>query len=101
MPSVEKLYPKKSNLLVAVDFPKPVEAEITGQAVEEDQDGEEGIILTLSGLEKRLRCNATNARELAKRFGDDSEKWVGKTITLASVPTTFGNEQTRGIRVIG
>ena len=100
-PSIEKLYPKKSNLLVAADFPKPVaDIEITGVAVEEDQDGVEGVVLTLKGFEKRLRCNATNARELSKRFGDEADKWVGQKIMLASVPTTFGTEQTKGIRVI-
>jgi hypothetical protein len=38
-------------------------------------------------LEKPVRLNKTNARGLAGQFGNDTDAWVGKKITLMTVPS--------------
>lgn len=58
-------------------------------------------ILRLKGFEAPLGLNATNADAMVDLFGDDTDDWSGKKITLIKVKVT--NPQTKkivdGIRI--
>lgn len=57
-------------------------------------------IVKFKGKEKGLALNITNARTIAGLYGGfDSEKWVGKAITLYPTTTTFGSQTVECIRV--
>jgi hypothetical protein len=43
----------------------------------------------------------TNAMCLARMFGDDTNDWTGKRVTLFSTPVQVGKEKQPGIRVKG
>ena len=41
-------------------------------------------VLYFEGREKRLVLNGTNAETLCDAFGDDSDRWIGREISLAT-----------------
>lgn len=96
--SVKDLYPG-SNYLNAGDVKKSLSGEITAVSIDTMRSGDDRIVLTLENVEKKFACNATNARELANRFGDDPEKWVGETVEIISVPTQYQGQPVKGLRV--
>jgi hypothetical protein len=57
-------------------------------------------IVYFKGTKKGLGLNITNARVIAGLYGGfDSEKWVGKRITLYPTTTTFGSQTVDCIRI--
>lgn len=59
-------------------------------------------ILRLKGFEAPLYINATNIDTLINKFGEDSDKWAGKSVTLYKVKTTDpsqGGKEVDGIRI--
>lgn len=88
-------------LLNAADISKPVTYTIVS-AQERDMKGEKKLIVGFKETEKQWVVNKTNIQALAERYGDVEPKdLVGKQVMLASVPTTYDNKPTKGIRVVG
>jgi hypothetical protein len=57
-------------------------------------------VLYFKGTEKGLGLNITNARTIAGLYGGfESEKWIGKRITLYPTTTTFGSQTVECIRI--
>lgn len=57
-------------------------------------------ILFFKGTEKGLALNVTNARVIAGLYGGfESDKWIGKRITLYPTTTTFGSQTVECIRI--
>lgn len=57
-------------------------------------------VLYFKGTEKGLALNITNARVIAGLYGGfDSDKWIGKRITLYPTTTTFGSNTVDCIRI--
>lgn len=51
------------------------------------------------GKEKGLALNSTNCRTIAALYGNDTDKWPGKQLTLYPTTTSFGSETVECIRV--
>lgn len=51
------------------------------------------------GKVKGLALCKTNARTIAALYGNDTDKWVGKKITLFPTTTTFGPDTVECIRI--
>lgn len=49
--------------------------------------------------EKPLVLNATNCKTIAGMYGNDTDAWVGRRITLYPTTTEMGGESTECIRV--
>jgi hypothetical protein len=67
-------------------------------------DGKRSIVVVIAeeGDEDNtydLSLNVTNAGSLAEAFGDESNDWPGKQLTLKIEPTNMGKKKTKGIRV--
>ena len=80
---------KESNYLKAADLKgKTPNVIIEGvELVEFEKDNgakEVKPALQLRGKEKKLVLNATNTETIMRKFGSDSEDWVGKTIMLST-----------------
>ena len=75
------------------------ELSVTVQDVEEVElrDGPK-LMLVFEGDHSSLVLNQTNIRTLAKAFGDDSDDWLGNTITLFCIDVEVQGEMRRGIR---
>lgn len=86
----------------ASDLTGAVTAEILGVESKEIKEGEgQQLVVKLQGQEKGWVLNSTNANSLIKKHGDDYSKWVGKTVTIASVAVDFEGKSTQGIRIVG
>ena len=60
---------------------------------------ENKIILHFKGKQKGFVCNKTNAKTIAKLYGDETDAWVGKAITIGPREVEFQGEMTWAIRV--
>lgn len=56
-------------------------------------------VVHFEGKEKGLALCKTNAKTIATLYGNDTEKWVGKSITIYPTTTMFGVETVECIRV--
>lgn len=91
--------------LKAADIDQPYEVTIeTCEQVEmEDKEtGQKRSKLAIRFVEfgdKKLICNATNAKLIAAQYGPDTDQWQGKTVILAVEDVTFGSDIVPAIRV--
>lgn len=56
-------------------------------------------VVYFEGKEKGLALNATNCKTVAKLYGNYTEKWIGKQITLYPTTTEMAGETVECIRV--
>jgi hypothetical protein len=56
-------------------------------------------VVWFDGKEKGFVCNKTNAKTIATLYGNDTEKWLGKRVTLYVTTTSIGGETMDCIRV--
>ena len=56
-------------------------------------------IVFYQGVEKGMVLNKTNAKRIAKLYGADTDKWIGKFITLYPSECDFGDETVPCLRV--
>lgn len=50
-------------------------------------------VVHFRGARKPLALNKTNAKTIAALYGNDTDRWVGKLVTLYQAKTSFGDEQ--------
>lgn len=86
------------------DLPEDVTVTVAGVALETltrpGGDKDEKVVVTFKGAKKKLVLNKTNATRIAKMYGNDTEQWLGKPVTLYFDPTIkFGRETVGGVRV--
>lgn len=72
-----------------------VEIETLGQG----KDAEEKPVVYFTETEKGLALNKTNANTIASLYGDDTDDWAGKPVTLYATEVEFQGKQTLAIRV--
>jgi len=56
-------------------------------------------VIRFSDAEKKLVLNKTNASTIAGMYGNETDNWVGKKITMFPTETTFGSETMSCIRI--
>lgn len=56
-------------------------------------------VLWFRGAKKPFGCNKTNAKTIAGMYGNDTDAWVGKAITIYPTQTQFGNDTVDCIRI--
>lgn len=69
-------------------------------ARQDNLGGKQKIILAFSDDDRELVVNATNGAILAKLYGDDTDAWIGKQITLAKTQVKFKGQLVDGITVL-
>lgn len=94
-------YPSK--FLAAEDLGgRPVTVTIASAEVKDigqGADKDRKIVLGFSGKSKSLVCNKTNAKTIAKLYGDETDDWLGKQITIAPREVEFQGDMVWAIRV--
>jgi hypothetical protein len=65
----------------------------------EDQQGNRKISMGFVNSSKRLLLNKTNARTLAKAYGDETDEWVGKPVIIYVAMVQYMDEMVEGLRV--
>lgn len=72
----------------------------TQEMVGQGSDASLKLVLMFREFDKGLICNKTNAKVIAKLYGDDTDDWTGKKIVLwVNHDVQFGNEVVSAIRV--
>jgi len=93
----------QSNFLKASDLAgKTVTVTIESVDMEElgkGRDKEAKLIIGFVGKAKKLVCNKTNAGTIAKLYGDETDNWLGKPITIAAREVEFQGDMVWAIRV--
>lgn len=56
-------------------------------------------VLYFEGKEKGMALNATNSKTIAAMYGNYTERWIGKRITIYPTTTQMGGETVECIRV--
>lgn len=56
-------------------------------------------IVSFVGKAKPLALNATNAKTIAAMYGNHTEAWIGKAITIWPTTTSMGGETVECIRI--
>jgi len=57
------------------------------------------LVISFSGKEKKLVCNKTNAAVIGKLYGQDTDTWIGKPITLLAREVEFQGDTVWAVRV--
>jgi hypothetical protein len=66
----------------------------------EDLNGEEKPVLYFHGSDKGLVLNRTNAEMIVTMYGDETNDWSGKQVTIKPDKTQFGGRVVDCIRVV-
>lgn len=74
---------------------KTVEIETLGQG----KDKEDKPIIYFKETEKGLACNKTNANIISGLYGNETDGWIGKQVTLFATEVQFGADMVMAIRV--
>jgi hypothetical protein len=56
-------------------------------------------VVYFAGTDKGFALNKTNSKTIAAMYGNDTEAWVGRSITIYPSKTSFGNDEVDAIRV--
>lgn len=57
------------------------------------------LVITFQGKKKALVCNKTNSNRIAYMYGDETEDWIGKEITLYTDLVDFQGSTVEAIRI--
>lgn len=81
------------------------EAKVIIQSFDEEEivgtDGkkEKKPVLAFQGKQKRMICNVTNAKKIAKKFGTETNDWKGKEIIIYGTTCNAFGEQVECLRI--
>lgn len=98
MPRVSQAYPSK-NLSAADLNEQDLIITITGVESQAFDDDATKLVAYCQEVDKGFVLNKTNARTIAGMYGDDTDDWIGKRITLYPTWVDFQGKQTEAIRV--
>jgi len=98
MPSVNQFYGSGETLREADLAGRDVTVTIANVLFREFDDGNK-IELQFSETDKKLILNVTNARTIADMYGDNTDGWAGRPITLFPTTTDFSGKRVACIRI--
>ena len=62
-------------------------------------EGKKKLVLFFKGAKKALMLNKTNASNIAKAYGDETEDWTGKPLVLFTAWVDYKGESVEAVRV--
>lgn len=97
--NINEAFPSK--YLKASDIPEEGRTVTISRVDEEEvgRDKEVRPILFFEGVEKGVVLNKTNATNIAKLYGPETDDWVGKKVLLGTAWVDFQGQSTEGIRI--
>jgi hypothetical protein len=84
--------------LLGKDVSKTI-ARVECKVLENAQGKSKKLIVYFNGADKGFACCKTNAKTIAVMYGNDTDKWVGKRITLYPTTTNAFGANVECIRV--
>lgn len=95
--NIENVYP--SRYMNAASLEKEVDLTFNSLVIETMPDGQEKLVAYFNEIEKGLVINKTNLLTIDQLYGSETDRWLGKKISLflIDVPTPKGMKP--GIRI--
>lgn len=100
MANANAVFPSK--YLKAAEIKEDTVLTMTGYQMEtlgQGDDAEEKPVIYFEETEKGLACNKTNWETIIGIYGDETDDWIGKPITLFSTEVAYGGKMQMGIRI--
>lgn len=97
--NINEAFPSK--YLKASDIPEEGRVCVISRVDEEEvgRDKEVRPILYFEGVEKGVVLNKTNATNISKLYGFETDDWVGKKVMIGTAWVDFNGQSTEGIRI--
>lgn len=101
MPKISDMYPSKwlrsadcedGDLVLTI-------ADIKQEKIGQGSQADDKWVLSFEEEEKGLVLNKTNTNTIARLYGDDTDDWIGKQITLFATEVQFQGDMVEAIRV--
>lgn len=73
--------------------------QVVGVDMEALADNSQKLAVSFGDFDKVLLLNRTNAQTFAELFGDETDGWIGKHVTLYTTKTQFQNRRVSAVRV--
>lgn len=106
MAKVSDLFPSKwlktSDIEIEDEEGNLVNPTYTIERVEEGEFGPNKdlkLVIEFSETEKKFILNKTNLGTLVSLYGDETDDWVGKRVTLFTAPAVFEGKTVQSIRI--
>lgn len=64
-----------------------------------DKSSKDRVIIEVEDGETRIALNKNNANNLAHAFGDDTDEWVNRKVTVSTKPEKYMGNPTMGLDV--
>ena len=74
-------------------------SEVSLENVGNPGEADRKLVISFHGKEKKLVCNKTNAAVIGKLYGQDTDTWIGKPITLLAREVEFQGDTVWAVRV--
>ena len=103
MPNITEIFPSeflKADDLGGFEAAKRVTVTISDIKLWEDSQGERKINIGFAESRKRMLVNKTNARQIAKAYGGNTDNWTGKKIILYVAMVQFMDEMVPALRIM-
>lgn len=88
-----------SNFLKASDLNGREHTLTIAKCLMEEVGDDNRLVIYFAGKEKGMVCNKTNANRIALYYGDDTDGWIGKQITIGCELVEYQGKTTEAIRV--
>lgn len=74
-------------------------AGVTMETLGQGRDSQQKLVASFVGKKKAFVLNKTNAKTIAKLYGDETDGWVGKRITIRAQEVEFQGDMVLALRV--
>lgn len=72
---------------------------VTQETLGQGKDAQQKLVAEFAGKKKAMVLNKTNAKTIAKLYGDETDEWVGKKITIGPREVEFQGDLILALRV--
>jgi hypothetical protein len=98
MPNINDAFPSK--YLKAADLQKRQVSVVVSHAQYEKIGNDDKLVLYFQGKQKGVVLNKTNANAVASAYGDDTDDWAGKPVTLFEAMVEYQGKMSPAIRMM-
>ena len=74
-------------------------ANVTQETLGQGKDAQQKLVASFVGKKKAMVLNKTNAKTIAKLYGDETDGWAGKRITIRAQEVEFQGDMILALRV--
>ena len=73
---------------------------ITAEKMGRGRDAETKLVMSFKDEDKGLVLNKTNMSRLVESLGNETDNWIGHSVTIKAVMVEFQGERMLGLRIV-